>query len=276
MPAESAARAAARLREDGCRVVVFDRVAPADPVDLFVEVELSDTAATARALERALDGRRITRLVNNVGTVRPALLEDATLADFDDLMALNVRCAIQCAKALTPGMRAEKFGRIVNLSSRSVLGKALRTNYAATKAALIGLTRTWALELAADGITVNCICPGPDGDRALRRREPARFSLHPGGARRHPGRPHRHARGHGARHRLLPRPAQRLRYRTGAHGLRRLQPRRPRARRPRRPRGSVRFSLRRAPAQNRKRAHPGAYRGRSARVAYRFAPKAPV
>ena len=153
--------AAARLREDGCRVVVFDRVAPADPVDLFVEVELSDTAGTARALERALDGRRITRLVNNVGTVRPALLEDATLADFDALMALNVRCAIQCAKALTPGMRAEKFGRIVNLSSRSVLGKALRTNYAATKAALIGLTRTWALELAADGITVNCICPGP-------------------------------------------------------------------------------------------------------------------
>ena len=49
----------------------------------------------------------------------------------------------------------------MNVSSRSIRGKELRTNYAATKAALVGLTRTWALELAADGITVNCICPGP-------------------------------------------------------------------------------------------------------------------
>ena len=153
--------AAARLRDEGCRVAVFDRIEPEDPVDLFVPVDLADRRATAAALERALDGRRITRLVNNVGTVRPALLEDATLDDFDYLMALNVRAAIQCTKALAPGMRAAKFGRIVNLSSRSVLGKEYRTNYAATKAALIGVTRTWALELAADGITVNCICPGP-------------------------------------------------------------------------------------------------------------------
>ena len=141
--------------------MVFDRVEPEDPVDAFVAVDLADSEATARALAQALAGRTITRLVNNVGAVRPALLEDATLDDFDYLMALNVRSAIQCTKALAPGMRAAGFGRIVNVSSRSVRGKELRTNYAATKAALIGLTRTWALELGADGITVNCICPGP-------------------------------------------------------------------------------------------------------------------
>ena len=141
--------------------MVFDRLEPEDPVDAFVAVDLADPAATAQALEQALAGRTITRLVNNVGAVRPALLEDATLDDFDYLMALNVRSAIQCTKALAPGMRAAGFGRIVNVSSRSVRGKELRTNYAATKAALIGLTRTWALELGPEGITVNCICPGP-------------------------------------------------------------------------------------------------------------------
>ncbi len=151
-----------RLRRDGIDVVVFDIVAPDDPsLGAYVEVDLADVAATEAALAAALDAGPITRLVNNVGTVRPALLDDATLADFDQVMALNVRAAIQCTKAVVPGMRAAGFGRIVNVSSRSIRGKELRTNYAASKAALIGLTRTWALELAADGITVNCICPGP-------------------------------------------------------------------------------------------------------------------
>ena len=58
-------------------------------------------------------------------------------------------------------MRKRQMGRIVNISSRAALGKVLRTNYSASKAGLIGVTRTWALELAPDGITVNCIGPGP-------------------------------------------------------------------------------------------------------------------
>ena len=141
--------------------MVFDVLEPEDPVDEFVAVDLADSGGHRRGAGAGAGGRTITRLVNNVGAVRPALLEDATLDDFDYLMALNVRSAIQCTKALAPGMRAAGFGRIVNVSSRSVRGKELRTNYAATKAALIGLTRTWALELGGDGITVNCICPGP-------------------------------------------------------------------------------------------------------------------
>ena len=208
--------------------MVFDRVEPEDPVDEFVAVDLADTAATAEALERVLADRAITRLVNNVGAVRPALLEDATLDDFDYLMALNVRSAIQCTKALAPAMRAAGFGRIVNVSSRSVRGKELRTNYAATKAALIGLTRTWALELGGDGITVNCICPGPTATALYVEANPPDSPPHQGRARCDPGRPHRHARGHGPRHRLLPRPRERLRQRAGTDGLRRFKPRQPR------------------------------------------------
>ena len=151
-----------RLKSDGLVPVIFDRVAPED-ADLgeFRAVDLSDKEATRAALDWALGLGPVSRLVNNVGVVMPALLEDTSLEDFDKLMALNVRCAIQCTQALAPGMRMRKMGRIVNIASRAALGKALRTNYSASKAALIGLTRTWSLELAPDGITVNCICPGP-------------------------------------------------------------------------------------------------------------------
>jgi NAD(P)-dependent dehydrogenase (short-subunit alcohol dehydrogenase family) len=58
-------------------------------------------------------------------------------------------------------MRAERFGRVVLLSSRAAVGLATRTNYSATKAGMLGMARTWALELAAEGITVNVVAPGP-------------------------------------------------------------------------------------------------------------------
>jgi len=163
-----------RLKQDGATPIIFDRVAPKESgLGEYRAVDLADTAATAAALEWALDGRTISRLVNNVGVVMPALLEDTSLEDFDALMALNVRCAIQCTQALAPAMRQRGMGRIVNIASRAALGKALRTNYSASKAALIGLTRTWSLELAADGITVNCICPGPIATELYKIANPA-------------------------------------------------------------------------------------------------------
>jgi NAD(P)-dependent dehydrogenase (short-subunit alcohol dehydrogenase family) len=123
--------------------------------------DLADPRQTADALQQALAGGPITRLVNNVGTVRPATTEEQTLADLDTVMSLNVRCAMQCMQALLPGMKAAGFGRIVNMASRAALGKELRTAYAASKAALIGMTRVWALELGVHGITANAIGPGP-------------------------------------------------------------------------------------------------------------------
>lgn len=151
-----------RLAADGYECIVFDRAAPdGDLPGSWFEVDLANVADTGKALTQALRGGPITRLVNNVGVVRPGSLEDTSLADFDAAISLNLRCAMQCAQALVSGMKAARFGRIVNISSRAALGKELRTVYSATKSGLHGFTKTWALELGAHGITVNAIGPGP-------------------------------------------------------------------------------------------------------------------
>lgn len=163
-----------RLKSEGLTPIIFDRVTPEDAgIGEFRAVDLANIEETQAALDWALGLGPVSRLVNNVGVVIPALLEDTSLKDFDALMALNVRCAIQCTQAVVQGMRARKLGRIVNIASRAALGKALRTNYSASKAALIGLTRTWSLELAPDGITVNCICPGPIATELYKNANPA-------------------------------------------------------------------------------------------------------
>jgi len=144
-----------RSRADGYEPVVIDLVGDG------IRADLSDPHQTARALETALRDGPITRLVNNVGIVRPALIEDQTLEDFGQVISLNLRCAMQCVQALLPGMKEATFGRIVNMSSRAVLGKELRTAYAASKAGLLGMARVWALELGKYGITANAVGPGP-------------------------------------------------------------------------------------------------------------------
>lgn len=150
------------LASQGHEVVVMDvKDKPEDCGVEYYQVDLSDTVATGRALAQALAGGPILGLVNNVAIPRPALLMDVVFDDIDAVMAVNIRCPIQCAQALVPGMRAQNFGRIVNISSRASLGKQLRTVYAASKAGIHAMTRTWALELATDGITVNSIAPGP-------------------------------------------------------------------------------------------------------------------
>lgn len=146
---------AERCRQDGYEPVVIDRVGD----DLIAD--LSDTEATAEALKAALAEGPITRLVNNVGMVSPASAGEQTLQELARVWALNLRCAMQCMQAVLPDMQAAGFGRIVNMASRAALGKELRSAYAASKAGLIGLTRVWALELGASGITANAIGPGP-------------------------------------------------------------------------------------------------------------------
>ena len=102
-----------------------------------------------------------TTIVHNAGVIRAALLPDVKLDDLDALVDLHLGCAIQLVQGALPAMRAQRFGRVVLLSSRAALGLATRTSYSATKAGMLGMARTWALELAADGITVNVVAPGP-------------------------------------------------------------------------------------------------------------------
>lgn len=153
---------ATRLAADGYAVVVLDRVKP-EGADLgsFVRADLADPDATAAVLAELTAERAITRLVNNAGIVAPAALAEATLAQFDEAMAVNARAAMQCAQALLPAMRQAGFGRIVNIGSTSASGKPARSTYAASKLALHALTLTWAVELAPHGITVNTVAPGP-------------------------------------------------------------------------------------------------------------------
>lgn len=149
------AATAEACRAAGLEPVIIDRLPGG------IEADLSNPTATAAALEQALAGGPITRLVNNVGIVVPATVEQQTLAELDLAWSLNLRVSMQCLQALLPGMKAQGFGRVVNMSSRAALGKELRSAYAATKAGLIGMARVWALELGQYGITANSVAPGP-------------------------------------------------------------------------------------------------------------------
>jgi len=154
---------AARLLADGFDVVNFSRTPPADPMpgETFRPVDLSDTEAAAAAARELVASRQVLHLVNNAGLIRVAPLADASPADMAHTLALNLIAPMVLAQALLPAMRAARFGRIVNIGSRAGLGKPGRTAYGASKAGLAGMSRTWALELAADGITVNTVAPGP-------------------------------------------------------------------------------------------------------------------
>jgi NAD(P)-dependent dehydrogenase (short-subunit alcohol dehydrogenase family) len=158
----------------GWRPITLDLRAPADPLpnEVFFQCDFADAAGAKAVLAEAAARHAPTRLVNNVGIVRPAPLEETTVEDFGAVLDVNLRSALLATQALLPAMREAGFGRIVSIASRAALGKELRTAYAASKAGLIGLTRTWALELARHGVTVNCIGPGPIATDLFKRANP--------------------------------------------------------------------------------------------------------
>lgn len=153
----------ARLVEDGYEVVNFSRGAPEAllPGETFRSVDLGDAAATVAAARELAAERPVLNLVNNAGMIQVARLEDVTQEQLARTLALNMTAPLLLMQALLPGMRAARYGRVVNIGSRAGLGKGGRTAYGASKAGLAGMTRTWALELAADGVTVNTVAPGP-------------------------------------------------------------------------------------------------------------------
>ena len=125
-------------------------------------VDITDTKKLTEILE-SLAGQHqgIGILVNNAGITRDRLMMQMDEDDYDKLMAVNLRAAFMAAKVVLRSMIRNKFGRIISLSSvAGVMGQAGSANYAASKAGLIGMTKSIVREVAKKGITANCIAPG--------------------------------------------------------------------------------------------------------------------
>jgi 3-oxoacyl-[acyl-carrier protein] reductase len=125
-------------------------------------VDITNTAALAETLEAlAAEYQGIGVLVNNAGITRDKLMMQMKEEDFDKVMNVNLRAAFIATTIALKSMVRNKFGRIINLSSiAGVMGQAGSSNYAASKAGLIGMTKSVAREVGKKNITANCIAPG--------------------------------------------------------------------------------------------------------------------
>lgn len=159
----------ARLLQRGHHVVNFDRhPSPLEHPHLSsVNIDLADVEATRNLAAEMARQHPALRLIHNAGAIREKHLDEVVPEDLDTLAHLHLAAPIALLQAALPAMRAAHFGRVVLMTTRAVVGLEKRTVYAATKAGLIGMGRTWALELAKAGITVNMVAPGPIAQTAM-------------------------------------------------------------------------------------------------------------
>ncbi len=166
---------------EGARGIVWD-VAGEPPREGIAlrQVDVTNAASVADAVDAAIaTHRRIDVLVNNAGILRDAQLvkvKDGQVAgqmsdaEFDSVISVNLRGVFVCTRAVAPAMIRQGYGRILNASSVvGLYGNFGQTNYVATKAAVIGMTRVWARELGPRGITVNAVVPGFIGTEMVRQ-----------------------------------------------------------------------------------------------------------
>ncbi len=162
------------LLAEGRHVVNIDYAAPdwSHPNLLSFQADLTREEPTRALAQQVTSQYDVTALVHNAGATRPGSIDTATVADLNYVVALHFQASLLLTQAALPALRACGCGRIVHIASRAALGKPERVVYSATKAGLIGMTRTLAMELGGDGITVNAVAPGPIATALFRNSNP--------------------------------------------------------------------------------------------------------
>jgi len=161
---------AENFAKEGAKVAICDvnteageaAVKELGPEASFAQVDVANSASVSDWVEAVMDQHgQIDVLVNNAGITRDGLIMRMKEEDWDAVISVNLKSAFNCIKAVSKIMVKQRSGRIINLASVvGVMGNPGQANYVASKAGMIGLTKTVAKELGSRGITVNAVAPG--------------------------------------------------------------------------------------------------------------------
>ena len=161
-----------RFAKEGAKIILWDvsdhgneiadRLKMEGHEIIFKKVSVTNQDEVQKAMTEAqVHFGRIDILINNAGITRDRTLLKMTMQEWDDVISVNLTGVFICTQAIAPIMKEQNYGRIVSASSNvAIRGNFGQTNYVATKSAIIGMTKVWAMELGRYNITVNCIAPG--------------------------------------------------------------------------------------------------------------------